>query len=166
VRRILLTGMSGVGKSSVIEALAARGYYAIDLDSDEWMEWQPTSRAEGGVRGEQDWVWREDRVRSLLASDDGDLLFVSGCASNQAQFYSQLDRIVLLSAPVGVMLARLATRTTNPYGKQVDEAARIVRLKQTIEPMLRKSAHVEIDTSAPLESVVAAVIAYSQVDLP
>jgi shikimate kinase len=165
VRRILLTGLSGVGKSTVSEALAARGFRAIDLDSDEWSEWRRSDDGVG-VRGNLDWVWREDRVRRLLASEDDEVLFISGSASNQAQFYPRLDGIVLLSAPAEVMAERLATRTNNPYGKQPDELERALQLKSSIEPMLRTSAHLEIDTSAPLEDVVQAVIAYSQGDLP
>jgi dephospho-CoA kinase len=32
VKRVLLTGISGVGKSTVIQHLAARGYKAVDTD--------------------------------------------------------------------------------------------------------------------------------------
>jgi predicted ATPase len=39
VKRVLLTGMSGTGKSTLIGELAARGYKAVDLDADEWSEW-------------------------------------------------------------------------------------------------------------------------------
>lgn len=43
VKRVLLTGMPGTGKSSVIGELAALGYKAIDTD-DGWCEpkdWRP-----------------------------------------------------------------------------------------------------------------------------
>ena len=39
MKRLLLTGMSGSGKSTVINALAARGYKAVDLDCDTFSEW-------------------------------------------------------------------------------------------------------------------------------
>ena len=39
MKRILLTGMSGTGKSAIISELAARGYKAIDADCDEYSEW-------------------------------------------------------------------------------------------------------------------------------
>jgi hypothetical protein len=32
VKHVLITGMSGTGKSSVVEALTARGYKAVDAD--------------------------------------------------------------------------------------------------------------------------------------
>jgi hypothetical protein len=58
-----------------------------------------------------------------------------------------------------VLLERLATRTTNPYGKRPEEVARILGHIETVEPLLRRRATAEVDTSAPLEQVVAAVLA-------
>jgi dephospho-CoA kinase len=108
VRRVLLTGMSGTGKSTLIHALRARGYKSIDMDEPGWSE----HRADG------DWVWREDRVEELLAVEDSEVLFISGCAENQVKFYSQFDHIILLSAPADILVERLMTRTSNPYGKR------------------------------------------------
>lgn len=157
VRRILLTGMSGTGKSTLISELAVRGYKAVDVDDERWSEWLDVIDG-SGVRGELDWVWREDRIQRLLSTEDADVLFVSGCAPNQVKFYAQFDHIVLLSAPAPVMVQRLATRELNPYGKHPDEAARTLALKQTVEPRLRRAANLEVNTSAPLEQVVAAVL--------
>ena len=106
MKRILLTGMSGTGKSTVIGNLAARGYKAVDADCDEfsqWVEVEGSADAEvTPVDGNRDWVWREDRIQDLLSSEDADVLFVSGCAENMPKFYPQFDLIVLLSAPISV----------------------------------------------------------------
>ena len=92
MKRILLTGMSGTGKSTLIAELATRGYKAVDLDADEWSEWvevdligDPTS-PESTVEPGRDWVWREDRIQHLLSTEDADVLFVSGCAANMVRF--------------------------------------------------------------------------------
>src|SRR6266545_3805166 len=151
VKRVLLTGMSGTGKSTVIAMLAARGYKAIDTDYGDWHEWVD-------VDGEPDWVWREDRMRELLSTEDADVLFVSGTASNQGKFYPQFDDVVLLSAPTAVILERLVSRTNNPYGKHPDELARILGHIETVEPLLRRSATIEIDTSVPLGEVVETIL--------
>lgn len=148
MRRVLLTGMSGTGKSTTIAALAARGYRAVDLDAPGWSEHGPDG----------DWVWREDRVRGLLADEAGDLLFVSGCAENQGRFHPQFDRIILLSAPTAVIVERLATRTNNAFGKDPGELAAVLGYIETVEPRLRRVAGHEIDTGAPLDDVVAAVL--------
>jgi len=148
VKRILLTGMSGTGKSTVIVELAARGYRAIDMDDPGWSKHAPDG----------DWIWRENRVQEALAREDGDVRFVSGCATNQGRFYPQFDAIVLFSAPAELVIARLATRTNNPYGKHPDELAAVLGYRETVEPRLRRSATHAINTRAPLNAVVAAVL--------
>ena len=162
MKRILLTGMSGTGKSTLIDALAARGYKAVDADCDEfseWVEFTGGSEVAGSpVEADRDWVWRADRIQALLSTEDADVLFLSGCASNMGQFLSQFDHVVLLSAPADVIVERLKTRTNNPYGKHPDEVARVLGLQETVEPLLRRAAGHEIDTSACLDDVVASLL--------
>jgi shikimate kinase len=147
-KRILLTGMSGTGKSTVIGELAARGYPAIDMDELGNSEYAPDG----------DWIWRVDPIQAFLDQDNGDARFVSGCATNQVIFYPQFDEIVLLSAPAAVLIERLATRTNNPYGKHPDELAEVLGYLETVEPLLRRGATHEIDTTAPLDQVVEAIL--------
>src|SRR3954454_3629787 len=158
--------MSGTGKSTVIGELAARGYKAVDADTDEFSHWIkviddaeiPGSPVEAG----RDWVWREDRIQALLSTEDADVLFLSGCAANMGKFLPQFDHVVLLSAPAEVMVERLSTRTNNQYGKQVEEVARVLALKEEVEPLLRRTAGDEINTSASLDEVVASVLRIAQ----
>jgi len=154
--------MSGTGKSTLAGELAARGYKAIDADSDEWSHWVPANSGsdlgDSPVRENEDWIWREDRIGDLLATEDVDILFLSGCAANMGLFVPQFDHVVLLSAPADTIVARLATRTTNAYGKHPDEVARVLALKETIEPQLRRVATHEIDTCLPMGQIVATIL--------
>jgi len=161
VKRVLLTGMSATGKSAVISRLAARGYKAVDMDYDGWSELVevPARTGLSGLREDRDWLWREDRLATLLSTEDADVLFISGGATNQVKFYGQFDHIVLLTAPTSVMIERLRSRTNNPYGKHPDELARVLALKETVEPMLRRVADIEIDTSVPIDEVVEKILA-------
>jgi dephospho-CoA kinase len=140
--------MSGIGKSSVIEVLAAQGLKAVDTDRNP--DWEHVSGDE--------WLWREDRIQALLDTEDADVLLVSACVSNQGKFYDRFDHVILLSTPEAVMLQRLASRSNNPYGKRPEQVADVLRYKATVEPMLRKRATVEIDTSIPLGDVVARIL--------
>lgn len=162
MKRVLLTGMSGTGQSTVIGELAARGYKAVDADTNEFSEWVEVTDDSGvpgtPVEPDRDWVWREDRVQELLSTEDADVLFMSGCAANMVGFLPQFDHVVLLSAPAEVIVERLNTRTSNAYGKHPDEVARVLDLIETVEPRLRSVPGHEINTNARLDDVVASVL--------
>ena len=148
--------MSGSGKSTLTAALVERGYRAVDLDGPEWSEYRVLREDEvpPGVPAGRDWVWRDEHVAALLRTAQEGTLFLSGCAPNQGRFRTQFDRVVLLTAPVEVTLARLAGRTTNPFGKKPEERARILADKAAFEPMLRASADHVIDTAEPIETTI------------
>jgi dephospho-CoA kinase len=152
MERVLITGMSGVGKSTVAERLTALGFKAIDIDHEGF------SRAD--ERG--DHHWDVGRVRQLMATEDADVLFVIGSDDAQVLFYPDFDHIVLLSAPRDVMLERLASRTNNRFGKSPDELAKILADLEEYEPMMRRSATHEIDTSRPLDHVIDEVLSLVQ----
>ena len=139
--------MSGTGKSSVIGALAARGYKAVDTD-DGWCEALPDGRQR----------WREEAIEQLLATEDAEVLFVAGCEENQVRFHPRFDVIILLSAPAEILAERLASRTSNSYGKTPGELRRVFDDLQVVEPLLRNAADYEISTTMPLNDVVTAVL--------
>jgi dephospho-CoA kinase len=151
--------MSGTGKSTVIGALAARGHKAVDADEPEFSELVSVPEGElTGLGFGADWMWREDRIDALLATQDADTLFVSGTSPNQGKFYARFDLVVLLTAPAALIAQRLATRTNNNFGKDPDQLARTLRLQQEVEPLLRRRADMEVDTTAPLDEVVATIV--------
>jgi dephospho-CoA kinase len=147
VKRVLLTGMSGTGKSSVVNELRDRGYKAVDADYG-FCDVQPDGRQ----------LWREDAIQELLATEDAEVLFVAGCDENQGKFHPQFDHIVLLSAPLTTLVERLETRTNNSYGKSLLEFSRFLEDIETVEPLLRRAADHEVCTTAPLDEVVATIL--------
>lgn len=146
--KVLVTGMSGTGKSAALQMLGERGHRVVDTDTDEWSRWVTLPD------GSADWIWREDAISRLLTDHRHGTLFVAGCKTNQGDFYAQFDHIALLSASADILLARIAARITNPYGKHPEERARILRHLAEVEPRLRATATVEIDASSPLSQVV------------
>jgi dephospho-CoA kinase len=147
VRRILVTGMSGTGKSSALAELARRGFRTVDTDEPGWT----VEDADGGR-----W-WDERRVEQLL-EEEGATLYVSGTVSNQGRFYDRFDAVVLLSAPAEVIFDRIRTRTTNPYGKSPTARELILEHLREVEPLLRATCTHEIDARLPLAEVVERLV--------
>jgi shikimate kinase len=122
--RVLVTGMSGAGKSTLLDEMSRRGYEVIDTDYDGWTL--------------PDGTWDEPRIAALLAGRAD--VVVSGTVVNQGRFYDRFDHVVLLSAPLGVLLDRVAKRSNNPYGKTAEHQEEIERYVGEVEPLLRRGA--------------------------
>ena len=139
--RVLLTGMSGTGKSTVLGELRRRGHLTVDTDYDAWVL--------------PDGTWDAPRMAELLAAQPA--VVVSGTVQNQGGLYDRFDHVVLLSAPVDVLLARVERRTDNPYGKSAVQRAEIEEYVRTVEPLLRAGATLELDARRPVRDLADAV---------
>lgn len=145
--KVLITGMSGTGKSTALGLLRRREHTAVDTDTDAFSQWVTLPD------GSTDWIWREQAITNLLRDRREGHLFVAGCKTNQGRFYPQFDHIALLSAPAETILARIQARTNNPYGKRPEEHSAILEHLATVEPLLRATATTEIDATSPIEKI-------------
>jgi dephospho-CoA kinase len=139
---VLLTGMSGMGTTSVLEELASRGYRTIDTDYGGWQ----VPSADGS-----ELVFDDERMRALFAEPPAAPVFLAGCVSNQGEF--PFDAVVLLSAPEDVILRRVQERTNNPYGSTADDRCEISRNLRDVEPLLRASCDLELDATRPISEL-------------
>jgi AAA domain len=147
--RILLTGMSGTGKSMLVEELRRRGYAAYDADDDGFSE----PRADGR------WGWRAEAVASLLAQiPDGELLFFAGCSEEQIEL--PFDYRVVLTVPEDEIVMRLGTRASNAYGRKPAERRQVLEDLAHVEPLLRRSADLVLSTTAPVAAVADRLLAH------
>src|SRR5689334_23859758 len=142
--------MSGTGKSTALAELARRGFETVETDVEPWSEWSDEA---GG------YVWDEQRIEELLQHEFETTLFVSGTVSNQGRFCDRFDEVVLLSAPAEVLLGRIDSRTSNPFGKSAEERERILADLAEAEPLLRATCTLELDATQPVEAVVARLAA-------
>ena len=146
--RVLLTGMSGVGKSTVLEALRERGWRTVDADADGLVDEHP-DRTE----------LRLPELRAILEQPSPDRpLVVAATGEGQGRLYPLVDHVILLTAPWPVIDERLASRTGNGFGKDAGERERVRSDQETYEPLLRADADLVLDTSVvPLAEVVERV---------
>ncbi|MBN9233644.1 MULTISPECIES: shikimate kinase [Phyllobacteriaceae] len=159
MKRVLITGMSGTGKSATIGELSARGYAACDLDTPEWSHWIDAASDDTLTPGDgKDWVWQLDKVRALLSEPREGMLFISGCAENMGELFPLIDTVILLSAPIDTIMQRVSARMSSGYGGVAEERRKIAELIELIEPLLRESADHEIDSSGPLQATVDRIL--------
>jgi shikimate kinase len=154
VVRVLVTGMSGAGKSTVVSELRQRGYEAYDADDHGFSEPREDGR----------WGWRIAMVSDLLRARGDRLIFFAGCSEEQAAV--SFDVRVLLSAPKSVLLDRLRMRTTNSYGREARERTQILADLGEVEPLLRQSADLVLSTTVPPTQVADQILAYIAAQSP
>ena len=123
--RVLVTGVSSGGKTTVLDELRRRGHMTMDTDYDGWELYDGT--------------WDERRMEWLLAIESD--VVVSGTVESHGRFYHRFEYVVLLSAPLDVLLERVSRRTNNPYGNCIEHQAEIAHFQRTVEPLLRRDPH-------------------------
>jgi shikimate kinase len=132
--RVLLTGMSGAGKSTLLAAVGRRGYLTVDTDYGGW-------ELPGAL-------WDEPRMTTLLTTHA--TIAVSGTAQNQGRFYDRFEHVVYLRVPLEVLLHRVRVRADNPFGKTAEQQADITRYVAEVEPLIRRTASLELDGQLPI----------------
>jgi hypothetical protein len=88
-------------------------------------------------------LWDEPRMSALLGEHT--TIAVSGTAQNQGRFYDRFEHVIYLRVPLEVLLDRVRCRTNNPYGKTAEQQADITRYVAEVEPLIRRTASLELD---------------------
>lgn len=144
---ILLTGLSGVGKSTALATLRGRGHRTVDIDDEGYLLERAGERS-----------WDLPGLRRILGDPRNGPLFLAGCDDTMVGLLQEFDTVILLSAPAEVMRDRLTTRTTNRYGKTPAELDEAIGYVDTVLPLLRQIADLEIDTAQHTPDTVADLV--------
>ncbi|MEU8004214.1 hypothetical protein AB0B66_23920 [Catellatospora sp. NPDC049111] len=169
---VLVTGVSGSGKSALSRHLSARGEHAISLDGHPGLcQWQdqhgrhvqrPVKPNIGWLRTHH-WAWRPTALDTLIAERrqaGHRRSFLCGTAGNQHQLLDRFDLVVTIDVDAATMSSRLdSISRSNPFGR-VGASRRLLaeRFESDRAAMLTAAHHV-VDATAPVEVVANMVCA-------
>jgi guanylate kinase len=165
----LITGVSGVGKSTVIAKLAGLGFQTY-TDNDHRLAGFYSST--GKRLRQADWPnahpfdfnqfkyrWHVPAVKRLIASHS-DTIFIGGGIGNVTALFPLFDTVFVLQPSLETLKYRLRTRTTNEFGKNPDEVAHILESFDPTGDFWRDLGAVVINTNQPVEAVTNEILAH------
>ena len=122
--KILVTGRSGTGKTTLCQKFVERGYNAFDSDRiDRFVGWRDLATGETAKvdydktidKTKIGWQWHHDTMKALVAKYRD--LILCGSADNQLEFYDYFDKVFVLNLPPEEQAKRILSRTEHDYGK-------------------------------------------------
>ncbi|MEO3814308.1 hypothetical protein ABGB17_35365 [Sphaerisporangium sp. B11E5] len=165
---VWVTGNSGTGKSAVCGVLRARGYVAFDADMDGFCRWidrvdgevvmDPPDPVPAGWLDRYGWAIVREQVETLVEESRSRITFLCGSAENEADVRDLFDLIVGLVIDEDILRHRLATRTTNTFGRHPEELAAALKWNPRMRAIYESHGATIIDASKPLTEVVDSVI--------
>lgn len=160
--KILITGMSGVGKTTTLAELQKQGYLVIDADATGmciWKNHKTKEKVEYGPDGrnaewlaEHGWYCDIPQFKSFLSHIRKDKhVFVSGLAENIAEFSKIFDKVFVLELEKELIAERLNKRTNNHFAKKKDEQDYIFNSQDNLIKNIENT--IKINTNVSPEKV-------------
>jgi adenylate kinase family enzyme len=174
---ILVTGISGAGKSTARKELIHRGYEVHGIDEDGIARWvnkltgavtgrvDASARSPGFTQG-NDWMVDPECVRQLAQSAQDRPVFLCGAVANEIEVWNLFNTVVLLSIDEATMRDRVAQRTTNDFGKNPHELELMLKWRRTIDDDYRRYGAVIIDAMRPVAEVVDEIVQELPIQAP
>jgi hypothetical protein len=152
----------------VYARLKALGLDAWDTDEDNISEWrdrasklpvpEPGDWHDEEATRASEYRVRRDRVEELRRRARDHTVYLCGCAGGEEEFWDLLDRVICIAVDNDTLRQRLASRTTNDYGKAPHELQTILDANVSWAEDYRGFGALIVDGTQDLDDVVADII--------
>ena len=162
-----ITGISGAGKSSVVEKLSEKGVFSIDADSvkglTHWIdkatgkisEWNPGMSQEW-YRGHK-YICDKEKLVNLIKNSPKEIVVVAGLFNNRSELRDLFNKVFLLQCKEETFLKRIIERENHNFGKHILEQENILSWYKNFEKETLNEGAIPINTDKPLDSVVGEI---------
>ncbi len=166
-----ITGPTASGKTTVGEALRAKGYEVHDSDDEGmryWADKQTLQPVDPPVMNAiEDPQWHENHIFALAGKPIRELreqskhktIFLVGVTANDLDYKDLFDKILLLSVGEELQAERIRNRTNHNYGKQPHQLAAALKWREPQIAKYREAGAHEINAALPIDQVADEIIA-------
>jgi hypothetical protein len=165
---VMITGISGAGKTTIAAVLARRGLASIDADDDPLLARdvdlagavvEAPAAPDFAWLARHSWAWNPARLDELIRAAAPATLYVCGGAANELELADRFTHIFLLEIDEPTMLERLDAPTRhNEWGRTGDTREHLRGRLSGYQDRLRASGAIPVDASRPLDEVVDAIL--------
>jgi len=154
MKKVYITGVPGIGKSTVAEELNKRGVFAFDIDFVEglsaWRNKKTNEVVIGDVEytaqwlAEHDWICNVEKLKEALKQDK-EIIVAVGISANQAEYLDLFDKVFLLQCSEKTFLDRMAARKDGTaFGKSLVERQYVLNFYKDFEQKLVADGAIEV----------------------
>lgn len=167
--KVLLTGVAGTGKSTIIKALNEKGIVSIDLHDVPglffWQNKETREKVEYSPVQSREWFDTVDRLcdisrlKEIVDQYKNIIMAGTTSGSNQREFLSLFDKVILLQCNPKTLIYRMKTRINKSgYGKMKAEQEDNIEWQKEFEPLILSQGAIPVSTEENLDDVVDRII--------
>lgn len=166
---IYVTGIAGVGKSTVKAELERRGYEAYEVDGGfaDFFHTETGERSTSHTleertqqwRKQHTWIFMEEPLKKLQQQAEDRLIFLCGTTWDEKDHWHTFEKVFALVLDNVTLEQRLKARlTSNAWGKSPHELAETLARNEAQNEEYRKLGAIIIDATKPLNEVADEVL--------
>lgn len=163
-KSILITAVSGTGKSTVCKALRSKGYDSIDIESIDGL-YELVSETGEVIPGNMeqisegiDWNCNKSKLQKLVKSQISELTFYCGGMSNTDDIWELFDSVIVLTVSDETTVKRLSTRQTGEFGNTKVNRDWALSWKHDLEARWMKKGCILINAEVNPEEIAEAIV--------